>query len=398
MLSMAWAKKRTTKDGTVRWTGVYRDTLRRERSAGTAPTKRQALQLATEQELAVAHDDWVGPERGMLTLDTYFTEHWLPNRDYEVKTLIGYQSDYNKAVGPTFGHLPLREITNSKVQGWVASMRRAGVSATSVQSRFKLLQTVLAARRGASAMRDGHIRSNPCAGVLVPVLTRRDVSVYTPDQIDRAFACLERWWLPMTGFLVDSGCRWGEAQGVLVSDLTGDPSSYVVAVRHTIVEVTKAASGNGTRFVAKNYPKTRQPRRLRLSAETSRLVHGAIVERELTGDDRVFARQGSKRHKHTIARTPEWPGGIPVSTGFFRGIWHRACQEAGVPQLRIHDLRATNISWLFAGGADLATVQQRAGHTQMATTQRYVSALDDVDERALSALEVVRSRSRPRSA
>lgn len=218
---MAWAKKRTTKDGTVRWTGVYRDTLRRERSAGTAPTKRQALQLATEREMAIVQEEWVSPDTGLMTLDTYFTEHWLPNRDYEVKTLIGYQSDYNKAVAPKFGHLALREITSSKVRGWVVSMRREGVSATSVQSRFKLLQTVLAARRGASAMRDCHIRSNPCAGVLVPLITRRDVSVYTREQIDRAFACLEPRWLPMTAFLVDSGCRWGEAQGVLVSDLTG---------------------------------------------------------------------------------------------------------------------------------------------------------------------------------
>lgn len=395
---MAWAKKRTTKDGAVRWTGVYRDTLRRERSAGTAPTRRQAIQLATEQEMAVARQEWINPGTGLMTLDTYFTEHWLPNRVYEVKTLIGYQSDYSKAIAPTFGQLPLREITNSKIQGWVASMRRQGFSATSVQARFKLLQTVLAARRGASAIRDGHIHANPCAGVPVPLITRRNVSVYTPDEIDRAFACLEPWWLPMTAFLVDSGCRWGEAQGVLVSDLTGDPASFVVAVRHTIVEVTKEASGNGTRYVAKNYPKTRQPRRLRLSGEASRLVHQAIVDRGLTGDDRVFARQGSKRHKHTIVRSPEWPGGVPVSTGFFRGIWHRACQEAGVPQLRIHDLRATNISWLFAGGADLATVQQRAGHTQMATIQRYLSALDDVDERALSALDVVRSRGRLRSA
>jgi len=60
--------------------------------------------------------------------------------------------------------------------------------------------------------------------------------------------------------------------------------------------------------------------------------------------------------------------------------------------VRVHDLRHAHASWLLAGGADLKTVMERMGHTQIMTTQKYLHTLPDAQDKALAALESVRRR------
>lgn len=101
-----------------------------------------------------------------------------------------------------------------------------------------------------------------------------------------------------------------------------------------------------------------------------------------------------KHQRGKVMRTKEWPDGLSVSRSHFRRAWQRTCAAAGVRQLRVHDLRVSNISWLLAAGVDLPTVMHRVGHTQWATTQRYVTALDEADQRAVTALDEFRARRR----
>ena len=55
----------------------------------------------------------------------------------------------------------------------------------------------------------------------------------------------------------------------------------------------------------------------------------------------------------------------------------------------IHELRHAHASWLLQGGADLVTVRDRLGHSNIAITSRYLHSLPDAGDRALSALSRV---------
>ncbi len=61
--------------------------------------------------------------------------------------------------------------------------------------------------------------------------------------------------------------------------------------------------------------------------------------------------------------------GLPFVT-VFNG-WHRARCVAGLPQLRIHDLRHSFASFLVNAGRSLYEVQELLGHSDIRTTSRY---------------------------
>jgi integrase len=59
--------------------------------------------------------------------------------------------------------------------------------------------------------------------------------------------------------------------------------------------------------------------------------------------------------------------------------WQRVRARAGVPDVRIHDLRHTLASWLVAQGFNLPLIGRALNHSQVATTARYAHlALDPV--------------------
>ena len=61
--------------------------------------------------------------------------------------------------------------------------------------------------------------------------------------------------------------------------------------------------------------------------------------------------------------------------------WQRIRNRAGVPDVRVHDLRHTLASWMVAGGYGLSIIGKALNHSQIATTERYAHlALDPVRE------------------
>ena len=80
------------------------------------------------------------------------------------------------------------------------------------------------------------------------------------------------------------------------------------------------------------------------------------------------------------------PGGMGAQSVF--GALERLAKRAGVESLSPHDLRRTYVSDLLDAGADLATVQRLAGHSQVTTTARYDRRGDAVAERTADLLRV----------
>jgi integrase len=151
-----------------------------------------------------------------------------------------------------------------------------------------------------------------------------------------------------------------------------------LTVEETVVEVSIKNSPTGQRMLTKPYPKDNEPRTMELPPDLVDQLDDWIASRRLGPDDLLFATRD----------------GTPISRNTFRTrVWRPAIKASGIDfDVRVHDLRHAHASWLLAGGSDLKSVMDRMGHAQITTTQKYLHALPDADQKNLDALNRIRAR------
>jgi integrase len=83
--------------------------------------------------------------------------------------------------------------------------------------------------------------------------------------------------------------------------------------------------------------------------------------------------------------------GLPMDASYLlRGEFHPFIARAGLPRMRLHDLRHTCATWLISRGTPIPTVAELLGHASAAITmQVYAHALPSGQEVALAAWDHV---------
>jgi integrase len=369
---MPWASRSTTKDGQVRYKAKYRDPAGRQRSAGTFSSRAAAVAAAHEAASSIRHGAWVDPTGMKVTFEDYVEHAWWPSRHLEVSTKAAYRSNLDHHLIPSFGRTPIGSITPTLVQSWVTRAVEGGLSPRSVRKYHTLLHGVLA-----RAVRDRVISWNPAAHTELPKVIVKRMRVLTPGEFDALLANIPVEHRLMVLFAAETGLRWGELVALRPRHL--DLPSRTLTVEDVYVEVSKKNSPTGHRMILRHYPKDNEPRTMRITPELTALLRVRIDSEAMASDHLLFANHA----------------GQPISRSTFRArVWLPAVAATKLDfHVRWHDLRHTHASWLLAGGADLKTVMDRLGHTQISTTQRYLHTLPNTDDTALAALARVRGRS-----
>jgi integrase len=105
-----------------------------------------------------------------------------------------------------------------------------------------------------------------------------------------------------------------------------------------------------------------------------------IYETAKTGPDRfspdngcmwVFPNRASGKHRPGTAQQDVKP------LGDIKNSWATICKNADVKNIRIHDLRHAYGTYLASSGLSLPIIGRLLGHSQAATTDRYVHAQMD---------------------
>ena len=266
----------------------------------------------------------------------------------------------------------MSSITPSTVQAWVTEAASGGLSPRSITKYHVMLHGVF--KRG---VRDRVILHNPCADTELPKVPPRKVRILSPEEFERLLAEIPNRFRDLVLTDIETGLRWGELVALRPRHI--DFLRKLVTIEETVVEVSKKNSPTGQRMVFKPYPKDDEFRTLRVSQGLLDALAARIEAMQLGRDDLLFPSTENR-------------GDIPLSRNTFRTrYWLPALERAGIDfQVRVHDLRHAHASWLLAGGADLKTVMERLGHSQIQTTQRYLHTLPGADEQALHAFQRIR--------
>jgi integrase len=84
-----------------------------------------------------------------------------------------------------------------------------------------------------------------------------------------------------------------------------------------------------------------------------------------------------------------FPGRTGPHLTDLKGPWATVCKNAGLSEVRIHDLRHSFASHLVSSGVSLAIVGKLLGHTQQQTTARYAHLADNPQREAANRFPVV---------
>lgn len=447
---MGQTRKRVGKDGKPRYTAYYDDIRGQRRSAGTYASKKQAEKAWQRAEVKVSEGRTGEPARGRQRFKDYVEDTWLPNHEMEASTRSGYTYTIYKHIMPEFGPMRMVDILPEHVRAWIAKLKKQGMTPVTIRCTKIILSAIFT-----TALEDQVTFLHPCRGVKAPPVVRKPLKIVTPEQFDDIYHALpEGTFRLLTETEIESGLRWGELSELRPKDL--NLRTRILTVSRTVVELNPKFHPDGGHFLVKDYPKDKEYRRFKLSAQMAEKLEDHIRTARLTQDDLLFhmppqdtprariteipdpatlgrtepndkgrtynhgtlsaytagrcrcdycrgafalyraARRSKGKDNPRPLRTRMTDGHIP-NDWFRRNIWYPAIAAADLdfrPTMR--DLRHAHASWLLNGGADLQIVKERLGHASIATTERYLHTLPDADETALEALARTRSRSGPR--
>ncbi len=325
-------------------------------------TKRHAEQWV-ESEQAKHPGDWVDPRAGRIKVKDW-APRWLDSvrATLKPKTEAGYESLLRSRVLPALAGFSVNAVRPSDVQRWIGDMQEEGLSPSRIHQAFVVTSQLFAA-----AVRDNLITRNPCGGVKVPPLVRREAAYFEPEVIERIASALA----PPTDLLVrilgTLGLRFGEAAALrrrsvdlLRGRLRIESSLAEVRGRH-VFGPTKTHARRDVPLPGTIAGELREHLEERVAADLNALVFAG-------------------------------PKGAPLRYSvFYHKVWQPTLLELRLPAVGLHVLRHSAAAALISDGASPKAVQTILGHCSAAFTLTvyghiFEADLDDLAERIDSRL------------
>lgn len=336
---------RARENGTWEWR-LHLDDGRRISSYGKtqAEAKRKCLEKARQAALGI------DLKRTRQTVGEYL-DWWLADVVKPAKagtTYNLYEVTARRHIKPEIGRVELGRLTPQVVQALIRKKEREGLSPRSVAIVRAVLRTALN-----HALRLGAVERNVAALVDVPRQVRKEREWLTPEQGRRFLdAVAEDRQAALYRLALSLGMRQGELIGLRWQDVDLDAGRLRVSR-------TLDRAGDGQTF---KEPKTEQSRR------TIDLPASVVAALRAHRDRQHFERQAAGTRWQETGLVFVTPVGTALDPANLLKAFKRHLQDAGLPEMRFHDLRHSAASMLLADGLPMNVVSDILGHSLTSTT------------------------------
>ena len=318
---------------------------------------------------------FVAPDK--VTLGEYLLEEWLPARRTSLRgsTAAAYEQMIRNYVSPLLGRMRLQEIDGAMLNRLYAQLLTEGRTETRrnlgpglAPKTVRNVHGVLT-RAFRDGVRWGRLQRNPCDAADPPRGQAPEMKAWTATQLRQftKYTATHRW-AGIWALMATTGMRRGEVLGLRWTDV--DLDAGTVTIRSTRIRFGDT--------IATSTPKTARGNRT--------IAIGPATVAALKGWKRV---QSSDR----MRMGPAWQGvtglvvtvadGSAANPEAFSNLFHKLSSAAGLPRIRLHDLRHSYATAALAAGVPVKVLSQRIGHADVGVTLKvYAHVLPGDDEDA----------------
>ena len=276
-------------------------------------------------------------------------------------TLKGYRGYVEKNIKPYLGDKQICKVTTADIQSLYRKLQKEGgtsggpLAGTSVRRIHNVLHQALDV-----AVNRHLMVKNPSNDVTLPKKESTVKTILNDAQLERFMDAIkaDEHWHDFFYLEITTGLRRGELCGLMWSDF--DEKKGTLSIRRTLhakegggYYVGDTKTGTGRRTI-KLPPSTVQL----LSERKKRSISQWLFPNPIHPEDPVMPNSGYERMKKLMA-------------------------DAGLPNIRFHDLRHTFATHALTSGVDAKTLSGILGHTKTSfTLDTYTHVTGDMHQRA----------------
>lgn len=283
------------------------------------------------------------------TFDTFFKEHYLPYVKPRKRSWDRDEELYRLRISAKFGNKRLNEVTRQQIQTFHSEVLAEGLAPSTANHHAKLIRRIFNL-----AISWQMLDKNPASRIpMFPEDNKierymNDAQLANLLEVLRTDSCRSVCLIAM--FLLASACRYSEAITARWEDIDKDKRVFRVTASNS---------------------KSKRMRPVPLNDTAIEVLNQLDTEGKY---EYLFINKRTKQPYVSIAK-----------------VWNKLRTKAGLPHLRLHDLRHQGASHLINSGSSLYIVQQILGHSDPSVTQRYahlsMKSLNDASDNASAIIK-----------
>lgn len=288
-------------------------------------------------------------EKAVITFDDFFNDHYLPYVKPRKRSWDRDEELYRLRIKAVFGSKRLNQVSRLQIQTFHSGLLDENLAPATANHHAKLIRHMLNL-----AVEWNMLEKNPASRIHMFDEDNKEERYMNDEQLGNLMEVLRtdsaRSVCLITTFLLATGCRLNEALSATWPQVDKDKRVFRVAAKNSKSKRMRPVPLNDTAIEVLN-----------------QLTTEGVYEH-------LFINKKTKKPYVNIAK-----------------IWDKIRIKAGLPHLRIHDLRHQAASNLINSGSSLYIVQQILGHSDPIITQRYahlsMKSLNDASDSASAIIK-----------
>lgn len=315
-----------------------------------------------------------------------FAHKWFEeyaNIKLKAQTIRGYKS-LEPRIYKHLGHLRMDKITPRHIQKFINTLHKdkcqnsQGKAGKTLSTKTIKLHIGLVSSIFEYAVKLQYVNSNPCHNVVFPASDKKEVEIYSIDEIKNLMKLFDKEpeynfkYIVFFKLALYTGFRRGELLGLEWKDFDWDKG---------IVSVKRTSMWTKEKGIYTDTPKTKTSfRTLKLPTDAITLLkqykewqdkQRAMLSSKWIETDRLFTQAEGK----------------PMDPASPYKFYEEFCKRTGMRFVSPHKFRHMNASMLISQGVDVKTVQTCLGHSSPTTTLSiYTHAFQETQAAAVNAI------------